>query len=156
MDPGLVDGVGAGLSGVDPDVQQGAVDIAPDAHRRMHQRDITYAQPVQQDGHRVHQHGGLVGDYLKRGAEAARVLGAMNLHQGLADPATMRELLLSRDQRRRHRRAEGTGLVDVRHGARLRAPVGGLISLGNGAVNRHTVGTPGSACVPTLVRRRSH
>ena len=43
VDPGLVDGVGTGLSGVDPDIQQGAVDIAVDAQRRMHQRDVTHA-----------------------------------------------------------------------------------------------------------------
>ena len=156
MDPGLVDGVGGGLPSVDPDVQQGAIAVATNPQRRMHQRDVTHAQPVQQDGHRVHQHGGLVGDHLKRGTEAARILGAIDLHQGLADPAAVCKFLLRRDQRRRHRRAEGAGLVDVRHGTRLRAPVGGLISLGNGAVNRHTVGTPGSACVPTLARTRSH
>ncbi len=152
VDPGLIDEIGSGIS-VGPDLKQGAVGVAADSQRGMHQRDIGDAQSVQQNRDRVHQHGGLVGDDLQGRTESAWIVGAVDLDESLADPTSTSQVFLGGDQRRYHRRVDVHGFIDTGdRGARVRTAVGGLIRLGDGAVNRHTVGAPESARVPTLVR----
>ena len=106
----------------------------------MHQGHVGDTQPVQQNRHRVHQHGGLIGDNLQRWTEAARIVTAVDPNQGFTGPALMRQISLRRDQLRRHRNLGFTGFVGMRNGTGVRAPVGGFVSIDNGAVNRHTVG----------------
>ena len=61
--------------------------------RQVHQRHVGHTQPVQQHGDRIHEHGGLVGDDLQRRAEPVGVIGAVDLDEGLAGPASVREPL---------------------------------------------------------------
>ena len=145
MDPGLIHDAGFGIIGCitgNRDVQQGTIGIAVHAQAGMHQRDVGHTQAVQQDRHRVHQRGGLIGDDLQRGPETVWFSGGDDPDQGLPCPTVLREAAVCGDQGGQHRNIEPTRVVAIGGGTGVRTAVSSPVRLGDGAVSRHTVVAP--------------
>ena len=127
MDPGLLDRPSRTFSAGRTELGQRAFGIATNPYRRVHQRDIGDAETVHQHRHRVHQHARLVGDDLQGGTEPGRIVGGSDRDERLPGEATVREPLLSGDQRRRYRRHGIGSLSPAQPGTAVRAAIGGGI-----------------------------
>ena len=97
---------------------------------------------MQQDRHRVHQRGGLIGDDLQRGPETAGFVGGNDPDHGLPCSPVLREAAVRGDQGGQHRNIEAARVIDIGGGAGVRTAVRSLVCLGDGALSRHTVVAP--------------